>query len=280
MMGNAGQGTRLAPRRAQKCAADTRVPVATRTEETVENVARKLGGALAGGEANVGTVERWASMFGGGFLAGAGLRRGGVGGAVMGVAGAILLHRGATGHCSVYAAMGVNTASPGAAPRTASTARRAGGGVRLEASVTVNRMAQELYGYWRDFTRAPSYMDRILSVRAQDPWRSVWTAEGPRGATVEWTSEVTDDEPGRRIAWRSLPGSDLPHRGSVEFIPGRPGETTVHHTLELDAPGGLVGEAIARLMHDWTEEMLHADLRRFKTLMEAGTAVDSPAGAP
>jgi hypothetical protein len=32
------------------------------------------------------------------------------------------------------------------------------------------------------------------------------------------------------------------------------------------------------MMHDWTEEMLHADLRRFKTLMEAGTAVDSTAG--
>ena len=243
------------------------------TEETVENVARKLGGALVGGETNVGTVERWASMFGGGFLAGAGLKRGGVGGAVMGVAGAILLHRGATGHCNVYAATGVNTASPDAAPRTAATARRAGGGVRLEASVTVNRMADELYAYWRDFTNAPNYMDRILSVRAQDEWRSVWTAEGPRGATIEWVSEVTDDEPGRRIAWRSLPGSDLPNRGAVEFTPGRLGETTVRHTLELDPPGGLVGEAIARLMHDWTEEMLHADLRRFKTLMEAGTVV-------
>lgn len=245
----------------------------------MDNVARKLGGALVGGETNVGTVERWASMFGGGFLAGAGLKRGGVGGAVMGLAGAILLHRGATGHCNVYAAVGVNTASGDVGTRrAASAAKRAGRGVRLEASATVNRMAEELYAYWRDFTHAPSYMDRILSVRASDEWRSVWTAEGPRGATIEWTSEVTEDEPGRRIAWRSLPGSDLPNRGSVDFIPGRLGETTVRHTMELDPPGGMVGEAIARLMHDWTEEMMEADLRRFKTLMEAGTPVDSSAG--
>jgi uncharacterized membrane protein len=249
------------------------------TEDTVENVARTLGGALAGGERNVGKAERLASLFGGGFLAGAGIRRGGLPGAVMGVAGAILLHRGATGHCNVYSAIGVNTASPDAAPRRAArTAKRAGGGVRLEASITVNRMAEELYAYWRDFTHAPNYMDRILSVRAWDDRRSVWTAEGPRGATVEWTSEVTEDEPNRRIAWRSLPGSDLPNRGSVEFIPGRIGETTVRHTLELEPPGGLVGEAIARLLHDWTEEMMEADLRRFKTLMEAGTVVDSTAG--
>lgn len=245
----------------------------------MENVARKLGGALAGGEANVGTVERWASMFGGGFLAGAGLKRRGLPGAIMGVAGAILLHRGATGHCSVYSALGVSTASPGTAPRQAgaATAKRAGRGVRLEASITVNRMAEELYAHWRDFTHAPGWMNRILSVRALDDRRSVWTAEGPRGATIEWTSEVTEDVPNRRIAWQSLPGSDLPNRGSVEFTPGRVGETTVRHTLELDPPGGLVGEAIARLMHDWTEEMMDADLRRFKTLMEAGTVVDSAA---
>lgn len=240
----------------------------------MDNVASKLGTALVGGEVNVGRVERWASMFGGGFLAGAGIKRGGVPGAVMGLAGAILLHRGATGHCNVYSALGVDTASADPAARQGGTsARTAGGGVRLQASITINRMAEELYDYWRDFSNAPSYMDRILSVRVDGDRRSVWTAEGPRGSTVEWTSELTEDVPGRRIAWHTLPGSDLPNRGSVEFTPGRIGETTVRHTLELDPPGGIVGEAIARVMQGMTEEMMQADLRRFKTLMEAGSTV-------
>lgn len=240
----------------------------------MDNVAQKLGGALVGGEVNVGTIERWASMFGGGYLAGAGIKKGGAGGALMGLVGAILLHRGATGHCNVYTALGVDTSSTGARQADgAMPATGAAGGVRLEASITVNRMAEELYAYWRDFTNAPSYMDRIISVRALDDRRSLWTAEGPRGATIEWMSDLSEDVPNRRIAWHSLPGSDLPNRGSVEFTPGRVGETTVRHTLEFDPPGGMVGEAIARVMQGMTKEMVQADLRRFKTLMEAGATV-------
>lgn len=252
-----------------------------REEEIVANAGSALKNALAGGEVNVGQVERWASMFGGGFLAGAGLKKGGLGGAVMGLAGAILLHRGATGHCNVYGALGIDTAAGGtAAPARQPAATRVDtheGGVRVEASITVNRMAEELYAYWRDFSQAPSFMDRIISVRVLDERTSHWTAEGPRGRTWEWTSEVTDDVPGRRIAWRTLPGSDLPNSGSVEFTPGRPGETTVRHTLQFDPPGGVVGQAIASAFHDVPEKMVHDDLRRFKTLMEAGMAV-RPAG--
>jgi uncharacterized membrane protein len=244
----------------------------------VENTVSAVRNALAGGEVNVGKLERFASMFGGGFLAGAGIKRGGVGGAVMGLAGAILLHRGATGHCHVYGALGVDTTSgdtpPAHQPSVVRTDSEAGG-VRVEASITINRMAEELYAYWRDFSHAPSFMDRIISVRVLDERQSHWTAEGPRGRTWEWTSEVTEEVPGRRIAWRTLPGSDLPNTGSVEFTPGRLGETSVRHTLQFDPPGGVVGQAIASAFHQVPEKMVQDDLRRFKTLMEAGMAVSS-----
>jgi uncharacterized membrane protein len=253
-------------------------------EDTVENTASTLRNALAGGEVNVGKVERFASMFGGGFLAGAGVRRGGVGGAVLGLAGAILLHRGATGHCHVYGALGVDTATGGATPARQPGATRTEsetGGVRVEASIAINRMAEELYAYWRDFSHAPSFMDRIISVRVLDERLSHWAAEGPRGRTWEWDSEVTEEVPGRRIAWRTLPGSDLPNSGSVEFTPGRLGETTVRYTLQFDPPGGVVGQAIASAFHQMPEKMVQDDLRRFKTLMEAGMIVgsDGPGGA-
>lgn len=241
----------------------------------MENAASRLGGALTGGAVNVGPVERVASLFGGGFLAGAGLKRGGAAGAVMGLAGAILLHRGATGHCHVYGALGIDTAGEAApAKRGGMPAEGEVGAVHVEASITVNRMAEELYRYWRDFTHAPSWMDRVLAVRVIDERTSRWTAEGPRGRTWEWTSEVTEDVPNRRIAWHTLPGSDLPNRGSVEFIPGRVGETVVRHTVEFLAPGGVVGQAIANALHQMPEKMIQEDLRRFKTVMEAGMAVD------
>lgn len=59
---------------------------------------------------NVGSTERAVSSVGGAFLAGLGLTSGGLFGvALIGLGGA-LIYRGSTGHCTAYAAMGVNTA--------------------------------------------------------------------------------------------------------------------------------------------------------------------------
>ncbi len=233
------------------------------------NVAATLAHAL-GGEVNVGRTERLVSTLGGGALALAGARRRGVPGALLATLGAALLHRGVTGHCHVYSAVGVDTAGDAAdAPEAMPAAK--GAGTRVQASVTVNRAADELYAFWRDFTNAPKFMHRILRVDVlEGGQRSKWTAEGLRGRTIEWTSELTEDRTGR-IAWKTLPGSDLPHRGFVEFTPGaRPGETIVHHALDFDPPGGIVGQAIASALHELPEVMLRDDLRRFKQLMETG----------
>lgn len=55
---------------------------------------------------NVGNDERWLSMFGAGALVTAGLMRGSP---LLLIAGAGLAFRGATGHCALYEATGVNT---------------------------------------------------------------------------------------------------------------------------------------------------------------------------
>lgn len=62
------------------------------------------------GEVNVARNERVISAAAGAALVGLGAWRRGVLGILSGVAGAALLVRGASGHCSVYQAMGVNTA--------------------------------------------------------------------------------------------------------------------------------------------------------------------------
>src|SRR3954452_10844295 len=74
---------------------------------------------------NVGPEERAASIFGGAFLAGFALGKGDFLGMLLGtVAGVGLAYRGLTGHCSCYAATGVNTAKRrghvGYHPRTSS----------------------------------------------------------------------------------------------------------------------------------------------------------------
>ena len=62
------------------------------------------------GRVNVGPTERTLSSVGGAVLAGLGAGKGGLVGLALAAAGAALVYRGQTGHCSLYSAAGVNTA--------------------------------------------------------------------------------------------------------------------------------------------------------------------------
>lgn len=225
------------------------------------------------GGRNVGGPERLASLAGGGLLALAGLKRGGLGGALAALAGAALLERGATGHCRVYGSLGLSSArddtgSRLAGPASVSTFDTT---VRVKTSTTVNRPARELYDFWRDYGNATRFMSRIESVRVDGPTRSHWSMRGPMGRTLEWDSEVTRDTPGEGFGWESLEGADLANRGSVSFRPDTRGEeTVVTYEVEFDPPGGALGAALAGALHAVPEEMARADLGRFKALLESG----------
>lgn len=225
-----------------------------------------------GAGVNVGKGERIASLLGGAGLAVLAARQRGVGGALLGVAGVVLLHRGATGHCYVYDALEMDTAEEGAAAR-GTRALEEQPGVSVNASITVARPADEVYAIWRDFARAPRYMDRISRVEVLDDTRSRWTATGPMGRAWTWESEVVEDRPGELIAWESLPGAELPNRGWVQFIPAGGGDgrqTEVRYFVEFDPPGGVIGEAIAGAFHTAPREMIRGDLKRFREMVEAG----------
>lgn len=58
---------------------------------------------------NVGDIERWVSMIGGGTLAAVGLGRRTPAGVGLALFGAMLFHRGSTGRCAVYNSLGINT---------------------------------------------------------------------------------------------------------------------------------------------------------------------------
>jgi uncharacterized membrane protein len=59
---------------------------------------------------NVGDVERWLSVLGGSALGVYGLKRGRLAGLGLAALGGALVYRGASGHCSLYGALGVSTA--------------------------------------------------------------------------------------------------------------------------------------------------------------------------
>lgn len=213
---------------------------------------------------NVGQTERWVSVVGGGLLALYGLSRGTLGGLATALAGGVLLYRGASGRCPVYAEFGVDTAG----------GHHEAEPIRIEEAVTVRKPAGELYAFWRDFERLPQFMQHLASVKntGEDGTRSHWTARVPGGlGTVEWDAEIAEDVPDEKIAWRSLPDADVHNAGQVRFEEKPAGRgTVVYVTIEYRPPAADLGSAVAGLFNPIFSQMIKEDVRRFKSLMEAG----------
>jgi uncharacterized membrane protein len=221
-------------------------------------------------KSNVGTPERWISAAAGGALVYYGLRKY-VGvpkrswiGALVALGGSNLILRGALGKSILYRMLGVSTAAGGAI-------KSAKGAVKVEKTVTVDRPAEEIYRFWRNFENLPRIMDHLKAVRTIDDRRSHWVAKGPAGMEAEWDAEITEDMDGRRIAWHSLEGSEVDTWGYVSFEPAPDGRgTEVRVSLAYQPPGGKVGAALAKLFGEEPGQQIEDDLRKFKRMLETG----------
>ena len=221
---------------------------------------------------NVAFNERLASILGGGILVLTGFRRRSTFGAMLMLGGGALIHRGATGHCNVYSAMGKNTAE---APSPEDYFEH---GVHVEEAVTVSKPAAELYRFWRQFENLPRFMQHLESVQTLDEKRSRWVAAAPAGQTVEWVAEIINDEPDRLIAWRSTEDADVHSAGSVRFVETPDGGTQVTVNLDYLPPAGQVGHWIAKLFGEAPDQQIRADLQQFKQVMESGERSKIEAG--
>jgi uncharacterized membrane protein len=222
---------------------------------------------------NVHPAERWLSVVGGSALALYGLKRRSLGGFALALLGGDLIYRGVMGHCHVYEALGVSTASDTTgAPQ----------GIRIETTATIQRAPEEVYRFWRRFENLPRFMTHLESVQTADNGRSHWIARAPAGATVEWDTEITEERENELIAWCSLEGSQIANEGSVRFRPAPGGRgTEVHVTLTYDAPLGKLGMIVARFFGEEPAQQAEEDLRRLKRIMEAGeipTTEGQPSG--
>jgi uncharacterized membrane protein len=152
--------------------------------------------------------------------------------------------------------------------------------MEARSAATANASPDTVYAAWRDVTRLPEFMYHLEAVTSIDERRSHWVARAPADTTVEWDAEITDDEPGRRIAWRSVEGASVENSGIVEFVPAPGGRgTEVHVALEYWPPGGALGSVVAKLFGEEPDQQVSDDLRRFKQLVETGEIARSD-GAP
>jgi uncharacterized membrane protein len=225
-------------------------------------------------DVNVSDTERNVSLAAGAIVGLMGLARRDLAGLLIAGVGAALVHRGVTGSCAGYKALGINTAK-------GQTKKR---GIHIEQAFLINKTPEELYTFWRNFENLPSFMTHLKSVQVIDERRSHWVATAPRivGGEADWDAEITRDEPNRAIAWESLAGSEINTRGEIRFTPalGDRG-TEVHVTMSYLPPAGRLGHWIATMVGEGPQRQIREDLRSFKRMMEIGevpTTIGQPRG--
>ncbi len=231
------------------------------------NKEKSLTKILSNTDVNLNQTERLISGIAGGGLIAYGIKRSDAAGATLAVIGGLLGLRGATGHCQIKDAIETNKKSSGG---KSSTQGWLSGKIEVKKAVTINKSQSELFAFWRNFENLPQFMNHLESVITIDDRRSHWKAKAPLGTTVEWQAEITNEVLNEKIAWRSLEGSDIANKGSVEFRPtaNRGTEVVVH--LVYEAPAGVIGALAAKIFGEEPNQQVAEDLRRFKHLMEAG----------
>jgi uncharacterized membrane protein len=117
----------------------------------------------------------------------------------------------------------------------------------------------------------PQFMNHLESVTVIDNKRSHWVAKAPLGTTVEWDAEITSERENERLGWKSVEGSEIVNSGVVEFLPTQERGTMVKVVLTYEPPAGKIGSLVAKLFGEEPNQQVAEDLRRFRSLMEAGS---------
>jgi uncharacterized membrane protein len=106
--------------------------------------------------------------------------------------------------------------------------------VHIETSITINKLPEELYRFWRDLKNLPLFLNNNPeSVTESDGSKSHWVAKGIGAARVEWDAEIYNEVENELIAWRSLENADVVNAGSVRFekAPTGRGTLRIHATI-------------------------------------------------
>jgi len=133
----------------------------------------------------------------------------------------------------------------------------------IDEEVEVDAPVDVVYAQWTQFEDFPHFMRNVKEVRQLDDTHLLWTAE-IAGREHTWEAKIAEQEPNRRIAWRSTEG--LHNAGTVTFEPANSGSKTIVHVVMEYEPEGISEKIGSALSVD--EGVVKADLGRLKDLVE------------
>ncbi len=147
--------------------------------------------------------------------------------------------------------------------------------VRVERDITIDRPADELYGYWRKLENLPTFMGSIDEIEVVDEKRSIWKTTTSDGQPLHWDADIIEDVEGESLGWASVKGAEVETYGSVHFTPAPGGRGTEVRLIVrfIPPPSARISEWFWNIFGKEPGDQLRDDLRRFKQLMELGEIV-------
>jgi uncharacterized membrane protein len=154
------------------------------------------------------------------------------------------------------------------------------GRTTAHAIQTIRAEPLTLYNLWRNLSLIPLWQEHVVSVTSMTGSQSHWVMGNPEdaeGKRVAFDSEIFEDVPGSRIAWRSISG-DVDQTGRVTFEPVTRGTlVTLLETVKM--PFGAIGNAVSAVAKRSPRQTVIENLRHFKQLAETGE-IPSVKGQP
>ncbi|WP_432498842.1 SRPBCC family protein [Kineococcus auxinigenes] len=130
-------------------------------------------------------------------------------------------------------------------------------------SIDVDVPVHTAYNQWTQFESFPHFMSGVESITQITETRNHWKTK-IAGVEREFDTEITEQHPDERVAWKSVDGKD--HAGVVTFHRIADDKTKV--TVQMDwETEGLVEKVGAAVGAD--DRQIKADLKRFKEFIES-----------
>ncbi|HYI19098.1 MAG TPA: SRPBCC family protein [Solirubrobacteraceae bacterium] len=133
----------------------------------------------------------------------------------------------------------------------------------VEESIDVKVPVRKAYNQWTQFEEFPRFMEGVEEIRQIDDTHVHWRTK-IAGVEREFDTEITEQHPDHRVAWRATQGTQ--HAGVVTFH--HIDDDTTRIMLQMDTePEGLVEQAGDKL--GVLKRRVKGDLGRFKEMIES-----------
>ena len=130
-------------------------------------------------------------------------------------------------------------------------------------TVDVDVPVRTAYNQWTQFESFPQFMEGVERIDQISDTRNHWVTS-IAGVRREFDTEITEQHPDLRVAWRAVDGQD--HAGVVTFH--RLSDTSTRVTVQMDYEAHGLVESVGDKL-GFIDRRIKGDLKKFKEFMEA-----------